>query len=270
LDGRVDLGDGNVKFTGGPDDGPVPAGTLVRLTATNGKSSAHTGWFAYMNAAPAIDCSGADAGAQDAAQQDAAKDSGVTQEAGADASDACVPSCAGRACGSDGCGGSCGTCSGGTTCSNGACVGGGCNPQWSPFWQQTSDAGSWWVEYVVAGGGSLPVSVTFDVVGGNSYPLSYAYGKWTAGLDGITAGTTVMLRATDATGATAKTVAFQYLVNQTPTTDPCAGTPSTSQSCVPLARAMLTITMDDSYPSQDTLAKPLLDKYGMKATIYNI
>ncbi|HEY1960685.1 MAG TPA: polysaccharide deacetylase family protein [Polyangiaceae bacterium] len=266
LTNEVDLGDGNVKFTGGPDDGPVPAGTLIRLTATKGQATAQTGWFAYMQDAPAIDCSGSADGGTDAAQ-----DSGSTKDAGVDATEACAPNCAGRQCGSDGCGGTCGTCTGGTTCSNGACVsGGGCVAPWSPFWQQTSDAGSWWVEYVVAGGGSLPVSVTFQVVGGSSYPLSYAYGKWTGGLDGVASGTSAMLLATDATGATAKTLPFQYLVDQNPSTDPCGGTPSKSQSCLPLTRGMLTITMDDSYESQDTLAKPVLDKYGYKATIYNI
>src|SRR5439155_10713082 len=101
-------------------------------------------------------------------------------------------------------------------------------PRWSPFWQQTEYAGSYWVEYVVPGGGSLPIKVTFEVVNGTSYPLSYAYGKWTAGLNGVASGTTVVLHATDATGATAKTTPFKYLVDQAPLTDPCGGTPRPS------------------------------------------
>lgn len=251
LSSSVDLGDGNVKFGGGPDDAPVPAGTMIRVTATNGQETATSDWFPYQNATPTLDCSDA-------------------SDAGADAGpEACTPACGGRVCGDDGCGGSCGTCGAGTTCSDGTCVS-GCVSPWNPTWQETQYAGEYWVEYVVQGGGSLPVAVTLEVSGGASYPMSYAYGKWTTGVDYLASGTTVVLHATDATGATAKTAPFQYLVDQAPATDPCGGTPSTSPSCVPLARGMLTITMDDSYPSQDTLAKPVLDKYGFKATIYDI
>jgi peptidoglycan/xylan/chitin deacetylase (PgdA/CDA1 family) len=289
LSDAVPLGDGYVKFTGGPDDAPVPAGTLIRLTATRsidgGTQTARTGWFAYETGSPTLDCADAstgDASTAEAASEastveasteaDAALEVDAASEAAPDAGayvDACQPNCNGWQCGDDGCGGSCGTCGAGESCSGGTCVT-GCVAPWSPYWQQTEYAGEWWVEYQVAGGGSLPRSVTFQVVGGASYPLDYAYGKWTAGLDGVPSGTQVMLRATDATGATAQTVQFQYLVDKSPATDACAGTPSTSQTCLPLARGMLTITMDDSYESQDLLAKPVLAKYGFKATIYNI
>jgi len=112
--------------------------------------------------------------------------------------------------------------------------------------------------------------VSFEVPGGNTFPLSYSAGRWLGGLDGVAPGTTIVLHATDATGATARTVPFRYLVDKAPATDQCGGTPSTSPACVPLTRGMLTFTMDDSYPSQNELARPLLAKYGMKATIYQI
>jgi peptidoglycan/xylan/chitin deacetylase (PgdA/CDA1 family) len=51
---------------------------------------------------------------------------------------------------------------------------------------------------------------------------------------------------------------------------PCASTPSTSPHCVPLSRGMLTITLDDGYASQATLAAPLLAAYGYQATAYYI
>jgi peptidoglycan/xylan/chitin deacetylase (PgdA/CDA1 family) len=109
-----------------------------------------------------------------------------------------------------------------------------------------------------------------EVIGGTTYPLSYSYGKWTSGLNDVASGASVILHAKDATGATAQTVTFQYLVNQAPSTDATKITPSTSASCQPLSRGMLSLTMDDSYPSQWTLAAPVMSKYSMKATIYNI
>ncbi len=181
---------------------------------------------------------------------------------------ACVPSCTGKQCGDDGCGGSCGTCATGTACSAGACVS-GCVAPWSPLWLQTSNAGTWWAEYQVAGGGSVVRTLTLEVVGKGLYPLDFAYGRFAGGLDGVASGSTVILHATDATGASAQTLPYRYLVDKAPATDPCKGTPSTS-SCKPLTRGLVTFSMDDSYESQNTLARPLLAKYGFKATINHI
>ena len=275
---RVPLGGGYQKFTGGPSDGPVTSGTLIKLTVTRpidgGTQSATSNWFGYMKGTPAVDCgdggvaeAGVDASPADAqidakldAPADVAKETSV---------DACTPVCSGKQCGDDLCGGSCGACGNGTQCSGGTCVG-GCVAPWSPLWQETPYAGAWWTEFYVQGGGSLPVSVSLEVVGGTTYPLAYGYGKWTGGLNYVPSGTQVVLHAKDATGATAKTSPFQYLVQTSPVTDACGGTPSTSKTCLPLSRGMITIAMDDSYPSQDQLAAPLLAKYGFKASVYNI
>jgi peptidoglycan/xylan/chitin deacetylase (PgdA/CDA1 family) len=155
------------------------------------------------------------------------------------------------------------------TCSNGRCIP-ICVAPWSPSWKQTASAGAFWAEFEVFGG-SLPRSVSLEVPGDGPIPLSLAYGDtWSAGLDGVASGTTVILHATDVTGATAQTVPFRYLVDGSPLTDQCQGTPSTSPACTPLARGMVSFTMDDSYDSQDLLARPLLTQYGMRATIYHI
>lgn len=194
-------------------------------------------------------------------------DSGIVDSGVVDAG--CARSCANKVCGDDGCGGSCGTCGQGLTCSAGACVG-GCVAPWSPVWQQTSSSGSWWAEFQVFGGGSTARSVAFEVVGGTTTPLANDYGRWTSGLTGVASGTLVVLHATDATGATAQTVPFKYLVDKAPATDACKGTPSALPTCKPLARGMVTFTMDDSNESQWTVAAPLLAKYGYKATIHHI
>src|SRR4051812_10808476 len=130
-----------------------------------------------------------------------------------------------------------------------------CVAPWDPAWRQTESASEWWAEFKVFGG-SLPRSVSLEVPGMGSIPLSYAWGMWSEGTDGIPAGTMVVLRATDVTGATARTQPFPYLANTAPLTDPCGGTPSTSADCRPLAEGMVSFTMDDSYESQDTLARP--------------
>jgi len=252
-----DLGDGHVKFYGGPNDGPVSSGTMIRLTSTSKNGTATTNWFAYMTGSPVVTCGdggSSDSGAMDAGVKDATVDAtvDVTVDATVDATaDSGVE--AGKDAAKEG-----GTSDGGTTTS------------WSPYWQQTQYAGSWWAEFTVQGGGSLPVSVSLEVVGGTTYPLSYSYGKWTSGLNYVASGANVILHAKDATGATAQTATFQYLVNQAPLTDASKITPSTSSTCQPLARGMLSLTMDDSYPTQWTLAAPVMAKYGMKATIYNI
>lgn len=297
LSHRVPLSGGHVKFTGGPTGGPVPAGTLVRLrvaqSAEAGGNMARTAWFPYRMAAPIVECegctpscapgtcggdgcggtcacpSGAVCMPDQTCCQPNSDPCGPDGCGGTHGACPCDPSCDGKQCGDDGCGGTCGTCDAGTMCDGGTCAG-GCVAPWSPFWQQTS-AGAWWVEYKVAGGGSLPQSVSFEVIGGATTSLNYSHGRWARGLPkAVPSGTWAILHATDVTGATAQTVPFQYLVDQQPLTDPCMGTPSTSPGCVPLARGMVTFTMDDSYTSQATLALPVLAQYGFKATIYHI
>jgi peptidoglycan/xylan/chitin deacetylase (PgdA/CDA1 family) len=296
LSGRVPLWSGYVKFTGGPGS-PIPAGTLIRLRATRsaaaGGHEARSAWFAYRQTTPAVDCGdcvpscppgacGSDgcggtcacsAGDVCMADQTCCHPSsapcGPDGCGGSHGACPCEPSCAGKLCGDDGCGGSCGTCAAGTICAGGACVA-GCEAPWNPVWQPTANNGSWWTELRVAGGGSLARSVTFQVVGGEATPLSGGYGMWTGGLGGVPPGTLVVLRATDATGATAQTAPFRYLVDTVPVTDPCEGTPSTSPGCAPLTRGMVSFTMDDSHPSQSTLASPALVAHGFRATIYHI
>ena len=272
------LGDGNLKFSGGPDDGPVKKGTMIRLTSTSPLHGTMTSnWFAYMTAKPTVTCG--DAGTSDSGTIDSSVDSGVdaaqkdasadaTIDTGTDAAadatvvDATVVDATVDAPIESGMPDSGGTVDAGNT-DAGATTG------FNPYWSQTQYTGEWWTEYVVQGGGSLPVSVGIEM-NGTTYPLSYCCGKWTGGPGYIPTGTTVILHATDATGATAQTVPFKYLVDTSPATDTTKITPSTSTTCQPLARGMLSLTMDDSYPSQWTLAAPVMAKYGMKATIYNI
>lgn len=296
LPGRVPFGAGHVKFTGGAGS-PVPAGTPVRLHATQyataGGKTADSLWFGYRAETPAVDCEectpfcapdtcGSDGcggtcacPTGDVCLSDLTCCTPNSNPCGPDGCGgshgecACVPDCDDRQCGDDGCGGSCGTCEEGTTCTGGTCAG-GCVPDWSPFWQQTSSAGSWWAEFQVVGGGSLARSVALEVVGKKTFPLSYAYGRWAGGLNGVPSGSPAVLHATDATGATAHTMPFSYLVDKAPVTDPCLGTPSTSADCLPLDRGMVTITMDDSYASQAVLAAPVLATYGVEATTYQI
>jgi peptidoglycan/xylan/chitin deacetylase (PgdA/CDA1 family) len=178
----------------------------------------------------------------------------------------CTPTCAPGTCGSDGCGGTC-ACPSGETCgSAGRC----CVADWAPNWRQTASAGSFWAEFRVFGG-SVATSVSLEVPGMPLYPLTLGFGDtWSGGLDGVPSGTMVILHATDSTGATAQTVSFPYLVDQAPLTDACGGTASTTPTCKPLSRGMVSFTMDDSYDTQDLLARPLLTQYGMKATIFHI
>ena len=140
---------------------------------------------------------------------------------------------------------------------------------WNPKWEQRPESGSWWAVFSVLGG-SMVRSVTLEVVGGASYPLEYAWGVWQGGVNGTDAGTTVILRATEVTGATAETLPFRYLVDTVAQTNPAAGTPSTNPSCTPPTRGMVTISFDDSLESQYLLARPVMAKYGVKATIYQI
>lgn len=192
----------------------------------------------------------------------------VPRDAGPVVDAACVPDCSATHCGADGCGGSCGRCGPGTLGAGGASVT-MCVSPWSPFWRQTAQAGTWWAEFRVAGGGSVARSLLFEVVGGASTTLTLGGGRWAGALNGVAAGTSVVLHATDATGATAQTLPFRYLVDSAPVTDQCRGTPSAS-ACKPLRRGMVTFTMDDSYESQALLAGPVLVSYGFKATFYQI
>jgi peptidoglycan/xylan/chitin deacetylase (PgdA/CDA1 family) len=264
LTDSIVLGDGHLKFSGSPDDGPVKKGTMIRLTSTSASHGTMTSnWFGYMSAKPSLTCgdAGADSGTSIDSSVDAAKND-ATVDGGTDATvDATVDAPAESGT-TDGGSADTGTVDAGSTDA-------GVTTGFNPYWSQTQYNGEWWTEYVVQGGGSLPVSVGIEV-NGTTYPLGYCCGKWTGGPGYIPKGTTVILHAKDATGATAQTVPFKYLVDTSPSTDTTKITPSTSTTCQPLARGMLSLTMDDSYPSQWTLAAPVMAKYGMKATIYNI
>jgi peptidoglycan/xylan/chitin deacetylase (PgdA/CDA1 family) len=294
---RMPLAGDYVKFSGGPGSGPIPEGASIRLLATQsadaGGLSASSAWFPYRTGTPAADCdpctpscapgSCGDNGcggtcacaggevclADQTCCHPNANTCGPDGCGGSHGPCACVPICAGQQCGDDGCGGSCGACALGTTCASGACVG-GCAPSWSPLWEQTASSGSWWAEFDIAGGGSMPRSASLEVVGGTTYPMSLSYRPWVTGLWGVPAGTWMVLHAVDATGASAHTAPFRYLVDTVPVSDPCLGTASSSPSCHPLARGMVTFTMDDSHPSQLELAAPRLAQHGFKATIFHI
>jgi acyl-CoA thioesterase-1 len=221
-----------IKFTGDPGDSPVATGALMRLIATRpgpdgGTQTATSGWFAYLKATPAADCgdaavpdaSSADASSADAsdAKADAADAKADASDAAADASDATADATVQDAAPDA-------TLDAGASDANGGTD--ACSGTWNPTWSQTKYAGAWWAEYVVSGG-NVPTSVTFQVVGGTSYPLSYAWGKWTGGLNGVPSGTLVLVRAKDGEGNTAQTVQFHYLVDKNPTTDLCQGSPGT-------------------------------------------
>lgn len=297
LTDRFALWGGSVKFTGGTGGIPVLSGTEVRLIAQQyavaGGQTAMSNWFPYRVGAPEVECGpctpmcmpgacgpdscggtcGCDSGDVCLADQTCCTPNdnpcGPDGCGGSHGDCGCVPSCTGQECGDDGCGGSCGSCETGTQCSGGLCVG-ACVPAWSPLWKQGVSSGSYWTEVEVTGGGSLAKSVSLEVVGGATYPLWPSYRPWVGGLGGVASGTWVVLHATDATGATAHSVPFRYLVDTTPVTDPCLGTPSTTPSCHPLTRGMITFSMDDSNASQAYLAMAALDQYGFKATIYHI
>ncbi|MCC6810263.1 MAG: polysaccharide deacetylase family protein [Deltaproteobacteria bacterium] len=178
----------------------------------------------------------------------------------------CVPQCGSNVCGSDGCGGTCGTCTGGTTCQSGQCTA-GCVPSWDPKWSAGTDA--WWGEVRVVGGGALAKAVAIEnVATGAVHNLSYADGRWVGGITNLQPGTSVRLRATNALGATSRTLPFAYGPNAAPVTDACATTAATNQSCQPLARGMVTFTFDDSAQSHPDVAIPLLNRYGVKGTFF--
>ncbi len=147
----------------------------------------------------------------------------------------------------------------------------GCVPPWDPTWAYGPYPGDWWVEFKVAGGGVLTRAVWVEIVGrSTTSPLSYGFGRWAGGVPTLARGTSIILHARDALGATAQTLPFRYLVDLSPRTDPCRGTARTSTSCQPLARGMVTFTIDDSGRSQATVAVPLLRSHGVKATFYHV
>jgi peptidoglycan/xylan/chitin deacetylase (PgdA/CDA1 family) len=221
----------------------------------------------------------------------------------------CAPACGPSSCGDDGCGGSCGscasgqrcdggrcvadgcdggacdggqgcdggTCGGGQGCDGGACDGGqtcdggacdaGCVAAWNPVWQQVN-ANNWWIEYTVSRG--TVTSVWLEVVGGGRANLSLQWGKWVGSAPSkISTGAPVVLHATDDLGHTAQTVAFGYLTTPAPSTDACGGS-GPAVRCAPLQAGMVSITLDDGWAGQYTLARDQLLAHDMKSTIFLI
>lgn len=273
---RTVLDGGYVKFTGYTNK--VRAGTLVRiLVARASGQTATSTWFGYLRGTPAVECA-APACVPSCAANACGVSNGCGGTCGPCASGqscvnnqcACVPSCGANTCGGDGCGGTCGTCASGTSCQGGQCVvTGSCVAPWSPSWSVLPSAAEWWTELRVAGGGVLTTSVSVqNVATGAIHPLSYAWGRWAGGVVNLTAGTQVVLRATNALGATARTVPFRYLIDAAPLTDPCGGTAATNTTCAPLSRGLVTFTLDDSGTSQPAIAIPLMQRYGVKGTFF--
>lgn len=103
---------------------------------------------------------------------------------------------------------------------------GGCIALWSPSWQQGTGANEWWVEYYV--GAADVQSVSLEIPGMGSVPLSPYWGKWVGGTSfSIPAGTWVTVLARSSSGLETHTTLFRYLIDLSPPTDPCAG------SCTP-------------------------------------
>ncbi len=147
---------------------------------------------------------------------------------------------------------------------------GGCTASWSPIWRSTDSTGEWWAEFTCEGGGALTKSLSVEVIGGPTTPLTYNWGRWAGGVTNITRGTMIILHATDALGATSQTVPFRYMQDTAPATDACRTTPRTNTTCQPLSRGLVTITIDDSGSTQPTIAVPILNKYAVKATFFHV
>jgi hypothetical protein len=97
-----------------------------------------------------------------------------------------------------------------------------CGGQWNPTWQQTSFANEWWVEYVVSDpNGGRVTSVSLDVMGGPSVPLTFMYNlKWTGpSPQRIPQGRQVTIHAMNSLGQSARTQPFGYLSAMPPLTD---------------------------------------------------
>lgn len=121
------------------------------------------------------------------------------------------------------------------------------------------------------GGGILTQAVWVELASnGTTAPLSYAFGRWAGGLPGLARGSSIIVHARDFLGATAQTRPYRHLVDLNPTTDPCRGTPRTSTRCQPLARGLVTFTIDDSGGSQASVAVPLLRQHDVKATFFHV
>ncbi|MBX3189453.1 MAG: PQQ-dependent sugar dehydrogenase [Labilithrix sp.] len=100
-----------------------------------------------------------------------------------------------------------------------------CVNEWSPTWQQSAGANTWWIDFSIGGG--TVASASLEIVGGATIPLTRdAWNKWASGAPtAIATGTSVVLHAVDSTGKRAQTVPFPYLQTPTPATDPCQVAP---------------------------------------------
>jgi hypothetical protein len=98
--------------------------------------------------------------------------------------------------------------------------GGACSDAWT--WSQGSGANEWWVEYAIAGGGTV-TSARLEVVGGGSVALAFKWNKWVGHSSvRIVRGTPVIVRATTSAGDTAQTEPFPYLSVLEPETKSCS------------------------------------------------
>jgi peptidoglycan/xylan/chitin deacetylase (PgdA/CDA1 family) len=108
------------------------------------------------------------------------------------------------------------------------------------------------------------------VVGGGRANLSFQWGKWSGPAPSkISTGAPVVLHATDDLGHAAQTVVFGYLTTASPSTDACRGT-GPAPRCAPLAAGMVSITLDDGWAAQYTLARDQLLAHDLKSTIFLI
>ncbi len=143
-----------------------------------------------------------------------------------------------------------------------------CIAPWDPLWQQGTTANNYWMDWTISRG--TVTSVSIEVVGGATTQLSHGMGRWTATVPGgITTGTPVILHATDASGRTARTLPFAYLRNAQPPTSSCGGTGPTRR-CPSLPAGMVTLSLDDGFAAQVTLARNELAAHQMKASIFLI
>ena len=135
---------------------------------------------------------------------------------------------------------------------------------WSPSWAQGSGANPWWVEFAVTSSAGEGITAVSFEANGRSVELAFRWGKW-VGSTGIQIprGTQAVLRADSAAGRTAQTKPFAYLADQAPVTDAC----SSGEECL-LEAGLVTLTFDDGWAAQYTLARqPLLD-HGVRGTFY--
>lgn len=100
----------------------------------------------------------------------------------------------------------------------GSDAGGSCS-SFAPSWQQGSGANEWWIEYVPTGGAVTAVSLQSH--GGTTVALTKRAEKWSASTAKIVSGTSVVLRAFNASGESAVTTPFRYLVDTAAVTRPC-------------------------------------------------